>query len=121
MSIVLWVFASLLALAFLAAGSVKLFRPRVALLADPRMGWAIEFSDAQVKLIGLAEVLGAIGLIAPAALGAQPLLGPIAAVALAVLMTGAVFTHVRRGESPVPAGVLATVSLVVAVLFYLAA
>jgi uncharacterized membrane protein len=119
MSIIVWVLASLLALTFFAAGSTKLLRDRAVVVADPRMRWASDFTATQIKLIGLAEVLGAVGLIAPAALGVQPRLSPISAVGLALLMTGAVVTHIRRGENPSPALVLGTLSLVLAVLFHL--
>lgn len=117
MSIVLWVLTSLLALAFLAAGGQKVVRDRAAFAADPRMGWMGDFTPPQVKLIGLAEVLGAVGLVAPAALGVRPALSAVAAVCLAALMGGAVVVHVRRGENPTSAAVLALLCLVVAALF----
>jgi hypothetical protein len=48
--------------------------------------------------IGLLEVLGALGLILPGALGIAPMLVPVAAMGLAVTMVGAIATHLRRGE-----------------------
>jgi uncharacterized membrane protein YphA (DoxX/SURF4 family) len=69
-----------------------------------------------VKGIGVLEVLGAIGLIVPAATGIAPILTPVAALGLALVMAAAVLVHVRRKEqfaSPLVLGVLA---LVVAVL-----
>ncbi len=97
MNIVLWIIAGLLAAAFGAAGLMKLAQPK-AKLAESGMGWTEDFSDGQVKLIGLAEVLGAVGLILPAALDIAPVLTPLAAAGLALLMVGAAVTHVRRGE-----------------------
>jgi VIT1/CCC1 family predicted Fe2+/Mn2+ transporter len=44
-------------------------------------------------------VLGAAGLILPAALDIVPVLVPIAATGLALLMLGAAVTHARRKES----------------------
>lgn len=117
MSIVLWSLAALLALAFLGAGAQKLGRDRATLLADPRMGSAGDYTARQIKLIGVAEVLGAIGLIAPAALGVQPVLSFIAAVCLAVLMIAAVVVLRRRGENPAPPVVFGVLCLVVAALF----
>ena len=64
----------------------------------------------------MLEVLGAIGLIVPAATGIAPILTPVAALGLALVMAAAVLVHVRRKEqfaSPLVLGVLA---LVVAVL-----
>ena len=56
-----------------------------------------------IKAIGVAEVLGAIGLILPALTGIAVILVPVAAVELALDMLGAVITHLRRGESKVVA------------------
>lgn len=108
-----WTLQILLALAFAAAGGMKLVTPRAQLVSNG-MGWAQDFSDAQVKLIGTAEVLGAIGLVAPSATGLLPVLTPVAAAGLAVLMGGAVLTHVSRGEPPMAPLVLAILAAVVA-------
>ncbi len=98
MNVVLWIVAGLLAVAFLAAGLMKLTQPKKK-LADSGMGWTEDFSDGAVKGIGALEVLGAVGLILPAALGIVPVLVPIAATGLALLMLGAAVTHARRKES----------------------
>ncbi len=98
MNVVLWIVAGLLAVAFLGAGLMKLGQPKKK-LADSGMGWTEDFSDGAVKGIGALEVLGAIGLILPAALDIVPLLVPIAATGLALLMLGAAATHGRRKES----------------------
>jgi uncharacterized membrane protein YphA (DoxX/SURF4 family) len=97
-NVVLWIVAGLLAVAFLAAGLMKLTQPKKK-LADSGMGWTEDFSDGAVKGIGALEVLGAVGLILPAALGIVPVLVPIAATGLALLMLGAAVTHARRKES----------------------
>ena len=98
MNIVLWVVAGVLAAAFLASGLMKLSQPKKK-LADSGMGWTEEFSDGAVKGIGALEVLGGIGLILPAALDLLPVLVPIAATGLALLMVGAAVTHGRRKET----------------------
>ena len=97
MNVTLWIIAGVLAAAFAAAGLMKLAQPK-AKLAESGMGWTEDLSDGQVKGIGVLEVLGAIGLILPAATDIAPILTPIAATGLALLMLGAVVTHVRRGE-----------------------
>lgn len=99
MNIFLWIVAGLLALGFLGAGAMKLSQPREKLAAS--MGWVEEFSAPMVKVIGGLEVLGALGLILPAATGIVPILTPLAAVGLALVMAGAILTHVRRKEYPV--------------------
>jgi uncharacterized membrane protein YphA (DoxX/SURF4 family) len=116
-NVALWIIAGLLAVAFLAAGAMKLAQPR-AKLAASGMAYAEDFSDGGMKGIGALEVLGAIGLILPAALGIAEILTPLAALGLALVMVGAVVVHLRRGESkaigaPIVLGLLA---LVVAVL-----
>ncbi len=98
MNVVLWIVAGVLAAAFLGAGLMKLAQPKKK-LADSGMGWTEDFSDGAVKGIGALEVLGAAGLILPAALDIVPVLVPIAATGLVLLMLGAAVTHARRKES----------------------
>src|SRR5437899_788013 len=97
MDVALWIIAGLLAAAFLAAGLLKLIRPKEK-LAAAGIGWTEQFSVASVKAIGGLEVLAAIGLIMPAVLGIAPVLVPLAATGLALLMIGAMITHARRRE-----------------------
>lgn len=113
MNTALWIVQCLAALGFLAAGVFKLSQPKPAL--DEKMPWAKGFSATQVKLIGSAEILGAIGLIAPWATGILPVLTPIAASALAALMVGAIVTHVKLGEPPARSAP-ATINLLLAAL-----
>ena len=118
MNVVAWILSGLLALAYLGAGLAKIATPREKLLANERMAWTADFQPSQVKLIGVAEVLGAIGLILPWATGIAPVLTPIAAVGLVLLQVGAGLTHLRRKETqalPINA-VLALLALVVAII-----
>ena len=64
-------------------------------------------------------MLGAVGLILPRALGVAAVLSPIAAVCLAVVMIGAVATHVRRKENFVPPLSLGVLAVAAAVLGFL--
>jgi uncharacterized membrane protein YphA (DoxX/SURF4 family) len=98
MNVVLWILAGLLALAFLAAGLTKLAQPKEKLRAN--MAWVEDFSPGVIKGIGGLEVLAAVGLILPAALDVVPVLVPLAAVGLVVLMAGAAIAHARRNEFP---------------------
>jgi uncharacterized membrane protein YphA (DoxX/SURF4 family) len=119
MLIALWILNGLLALVFLGAGLSKLARPKAALAASG-MGYVEDFTDTQVKLIGLVEVVGAIGLILPFLLGIAPVLTPIAAVGLAVTMIVATTVHARRKESLVPTLVLAALAIAAAILGFAA-
>jgi uncharacterized membrane protein YphA (DoxX/SURF4 family) len=94
----LWTAQVLLAATFLATGMTKLTQPRAQLAAGP-MTWAADVSDVEFRAVGLLEVLGALGLVLPGALGIAPLVTPLAAVGLALTMVGAIATHVRTGET----------------------
>ncbi len=98
MNIVLWVIQVLLAAGFLMAGGMKLMTPHDALAAQ--MAWVNHMPAIAPKLIGLLEVLGALGLILPALLRIKPGLTPLAASCLALLMVGAFITHLLLGEYP---------------------
>src|SRR5262245_41853682 len=78
------------------AGLMKATQPQEKLAAN--MGWVDDFSARTVKLIGVLEILGAIGLILPAATGVAVILTPLAATGLAVTMILATVVHVRRKE-----------------------
>ena len=103
----LWIGQGLLASLFALTGAIKLIVPRERLQA--RMHWARTWPRGRIRLLGLAEIVGALGLVLPRATGIGPLLTPLAAACLAVLMVGAVRTHQRLGESPVPAAVVGLV------------
>ena len=96
MNTALWIIQILLGLAFILAGVMKLTQPRERLQA--RMGWVEDFSQTQVRLIGLVEVLGGLGVILPALTGILPILTPLAALGLILTMIGAALTHLRRSE-----------------------
>jgi uncharacterized membrane protein YphA (DoxX/SURF4 family) len=95
-NIVLWICASLLAAMFLMAGVMKIAMPKEKLL--PTMKWAETWSVPQLRALGTVEVLGAIGLILPRALNIAPVLTPLAAVGCAIVMIGAVLTHIRMKD-----------------------
>ncbi|MFE3991987.1 DoxX family protein [Streptomyces goshikiensis] len=98
MNTTLWVIASVLALVFLGAGLMKVSQPREKLAASG-MAWTADSSPGVVKAVGAVEVLGAVGLIVPAALGIAPALAAWAALGLAATMLGATVLHLRRKEA----------------------
>jgi uncharacterized membrane protein YphA (DoxX/SURF4 family) len=113
MNIALWIIAGLLAVVFLAGGAAKLIQPKEKLAASG-LGFVEDVRAGTVKAIGTLEVLAAVGLILPAALDIAPVLVPLAAVGLVLLMVGAIITHLRRHE--VKAIVVNLVVLALAVL-----
>ena len=114
MDVVLWVIAGLVAVGFLFSGLVKLVLPREKYVAS--QPWAAEAPRWAPTVIGVLEVLGAIGVILPAAIGVVPVLVPLAATGLVLVMVGAVVMHVRRHEIPalVPSGMMLVLAAVVA-------
>lgn len=118
MVIALWAVSVMLAVAMLGAGVLKLVRSRQALL-DGGMPWVEGFPAAAVKAIAALEVVGALGLVLPLATGIAPVLAPVAACGLAVLMVGAVVVHARRREPVVPPLAFLVLALAAAVLGFL--
>jgi uncharacterized membrane protein YphA (DoxX/SURF4 family) len=114
MNIALWIIAGLLAVAFLAGGVMKLTQPKEKLAASG-FGFVEDFSASAVKAIGALEILAAAGLILPAALDIAPVLVPLAAVGLVLLMVGAMITHLRRHEAQAIVVNLAVLALAVLV------
>src|SRR5262249_12289283 len=116
LNVALWIVQGLLAALFLFAGSTKLIFPIDVLMSmgSPNQivlpGWFIRF-------IGVAEVLGAIGLILPRLLRIRPRLTPLAATGLVVIMMGATsITWVADG--PAPASFPMLVGLLAGVVAY---
>jgi hypothetical protein len=98
MNLTLWIVAIVLAVVFAGSGLMKQFVPKDKLVTSGQ-GWAQDMSQNNIRLIGLAEILGAIGLVLPAATHIAPMLVPLAAVGLALVMVGAVVVHARRNEA----------------------
>ena len=106
MKYALWVAQALLALAFVAAGAMKLVTPD-----DVLAGW-YPFPAWFVRFIGVCEVLGAAGLVLPGLLRVRRGLTPLAAAGLAVIMAGATVTTLALGggasaATPLALGLLA--------------
>jgi putative oxidoreductase len=94
-NLLLWIGQILLALAFAPVGlGHSLGFGQMA--TRPGMDWMAAVGRDQMRIIGGLEVLGAIGLILPAALHILPWLATLAAACLAVLMAFAVVFHARR-------------------------
>ena len=83
MTYALWIVQGLLALLFLFTGGIKLVLPiEVLTEGSPLPGLFVRF-------LGVAEVLGAIGLVLPGLLRIRPGLTPLAASGLVIIMIGA--------------------------------
>jgi uncharacterized membrane protein YphA (DoxX/SURF4 family) len=115
MNILLWVIQVVLAVVFVGAGITKASRPKEKLV--PQLPWVEDFSASTVRFIGVVEILGGLGLLLPAVTGIAPILTPLAAAGLALVMVLAAITHIRRREPSAVAvnAVLFVLAIVVAV------
>jgi uncharacterized membrane protein YphA (DoxX/SURF4 family) len=93
---VLWILQILAGVLFVLTGSLKLTQSKEKLGASA--AWVEDYSAAQLRLIGSAELLGALGLVLPGLTGIMLILTPVAASCLALMMMGAIYTHFRRKE-----------------------
>ena len=92
MTYALWIVQGLLAVLFLWAGGMKLVLP-IEKLAGP-----MPLSGLFLRFIGVAEMLGAIGLVLPGLLHIRPGLTPLAAAGLVIIMIGATVLGLAAGD-----------------------
>lgn len=96
MKYALWIVQVLLALAFVAAGFMKLTMPIEQLAQN--MVWVNDVPAWLVRFIGLAELAGGLGLVLPTLTRIQPQLTPLAGTGLALVMILASGFHLTRSE-----------------------
>ena len=102
MNIVLWVLQVLVGLAFLASGIMKVTQPVEKLKTNMRF---VEHTTPNiVKLIGILEILGGLGLLLPGLTHILPWLTGIAAIGLVLTMIVAVIVPIRTNDTAHMAG-----------------
>lgn len=94
--IVLWIAQIILGAIFLLAGFMKTSSTINELSAS--LPWAAEVPEGVVRFIGIAELLGGIGLLLPSILRIKPVLTTWAAIGLVLVMLCAIVFHISRGE-----------------------
>ena len=101
MTIALWIAQGLLAAVFLAVGITKLKddRETYAAARPPMTTYASRMPVWLFRTVGVLEVAGALGVVLPWATGIAPVLTPVAAAGLALIMVGAAVDHARHRES----------------------
>jgi len=105
MNVALWIIQGLLAALFLFAGGAKL------VMSADQMAGPVALPVWFLRFIGVAEVLGALGLVLPGLLRVRPVLIPLAAAGLVIIMIGATVVMWAGGMVAV-----ALMNLVVALL-----
>lgn len=96
LNIILWVAQILLAAMFLMAGIMKSTTPIEQL--SQTINW-VKNQPGLVRFIGIMELMAALGLILPSLLRIKPVLTPIAATGLMLIMALAIPFHISRGET----------------------
>lgn len=96
-NVVLWIAQGLLAMVFAASGALKSTMGKERLLATGQTGVAF-LSQPGIRVVAAGELLAVVGLILPWWTGTAPVLTPLAAVGLAIVMIGAAISHAKLGE-----------------------
>jgi uncharacterized protein with PQ loop repeat len=97
MNTFIWFLQSILAFIFLFSGINKSIYSEKTLVAKGQTG--VEgLPLSLIRLIGISEILGAIGLIAPYLLHIYPVLTNIAAISMGLIMIPAAIIHYKRKE-----------------------
>jgi uncharacterized membrane protein YphA (DoxX/SURF4 family) len=92
LNVVLWITQILLAVTFIWAGTMKIFRPD-----ELPWPWTKENPNL-VMITGVLDLLAGFGLVLPAMLRIQPKLTIYAAYGIILLMVAASIFHIARGE-----------------------
>jgi uncharacterized membrane protein YphA (DoxX/SURF4 family) len=79
------------------AGVMKTFFPIPPLAT--MLGWPADLPVWVVRLIGVAEIAGPLGLVLPVLTGILPWLTPLAALGLVIIQILAIGFHARRNET----------------------
>ena len=97
MNTILWIIQGLLAAMLAMAGIMKSTQPKEKL--SKQLPWVSDFQTGTVRFIGFCEMLAAIGLIVPWLTGIVPVLTPVSALGVCIIMALAVTTvHLKKKE-----------------------
>lgn len=97
MEIAVWIVTGLLAAAFVVGGAARALVPPER-LAGLGLTWVTDVPVPLLKTIGVLEVAGGAGLVLPLLTGILPILAPVAACGLALVMLAGFVFHARRRE-----------------------
>lgn len=94
----LWIAQVLVFAAFTLFGAMKLFMPAETLAG--MWGWPGQVPPAFLRVMGVVDVAGGLGVLLPALTRIQPRLGVLAALGCVLLQMAAMIFHAWRGEYP---------------------
>ena len=92
----LWIAQAILGAMMITIGIVKTFQPIEKL---SKLSWTTHSSEGFVRFVGISEILIGAGLVLPQLTGILPLLTPLAALSLCMIMVLAIAEHVKHKES----------------------
>jgi uncharacterized membrane protein YphA (DoxX/SURF4 family) len=113
MNVALWCAQILLAVVFTTSGIMKSTLPKDDLVAKGQTGVQF-FPTPAIRLIAASELLGVLGLILPRLTGIAEVLTPVAAIGLAIVMLGAMVTHIMLRE---PKNIAITITILGVCIF----
>ncbi len=93
-----WIVQAFLAFMFLYAGLMKTTRSPEGLV-ELGWSWAATMPAGFIFVLGVMELLGALGIILPAATRILPWLTPLAAAGMVLVQIAAIILHGARGET----------------------
>jgi len=92
----LWIVQVMLGAIMITLGIVKTFQPIEKL---SKLSWTTHSSEGFVRFVGISELLIGAGLILPQLTGILPLLTPLAALSLCMIMVLGIAEHVKHKET----------------------
>src|SRR5580704_11948999 len=96
MTIALWIVQILLGLIFVITGSFKFFQTKEKVIASGGT-WAEDFAPVVIKIIAGVELISGLSVLV-SRLSGHGHLAFIGAACIALIMTGSIYTHIRRKE-----------------------
>ena len=97
LNLALWSAQLLVGAPFILFGTMKILRPISQLSA--MMPWTGQVPEAMVRLLGIVDVAGGLGLLLPGLTGIKPGLTRAAAAGSVLLQVSAAIFHLMRGEA----------------------
>lgn len=111
LNVSLWVAQIFIFVSFVPAGAMKLFMPITELASI--WEWAGVLPVLAVRMLGIVDIAGGVGVVLPALTRIQPRLTVLAALGCAALQIFAMIFHASRGEvSVLPLNVVMFVTAV---------
>ena len=96
MNTTIWIIQGILAAFFLMAGLMKLTSSKEKLISQKQLQPGD--SSIPVRILGIMELLGTIGIIVPFYSKIIPMLTSVSAIGFCIVMTGAFFVHFKKKE-----------------------